>query len=63
LLERGLEGKFVLVKNRELSGSYDSDVSAYSEGLKKFGNVPLLIVQVSKDEPTAYIPALMLGLA
>ncbi len=62
LLKRGLEGKFVLVKDGKLAGTFDNDVAAYAEGLRLFGNVPFLIIRVSKEEATTFIPALVLGL-
>ncbi len=61
LLEK-YEGKFALIKGRELLGVFDTPSAAYEEGLKRLGNVPMLIVQVLRVEPRAWIPALQLGL-
>jgi hypothetical protein len=56
------EGKFVLIKDSELLGVFDSAEQAYAEGLSRLGNVPFLIKQVLKEEPIESIPALHLGL-
>jgi hypothetical protein len=56
------EGKFALIKGREVFGIFDTQDRAYAEGLRLFGNVPMLIALVRKDEPKASFPALHLGL-
>lgn len=56
------EGKFALVKDRELIAVFDDPQEAYQEGIKRFGNTPFLIKQVLKEEPTESIPALNLGI-
>jgi len=56
------EGKFVLIKGKELLGFFDTQEQAYSEGLKRLGNTPFLIKQVVKEEPIQTIPALHYGL-
>ena len=56
------EGKYALIKGRALLGVFDSPSAAYEEGVKRLGNVPMLIVRVQKEEPRAWIPALQLGL-
>jgi len=56
------EGKFVLIKGKELLGFFDTLEQAYSEGLKRLGNTPFLIKQVLKEEPVQTIPALQYGL-
>jgi hypothetical protein len=55
-------GKFALVKGRELVGTYTKNEEAYEEGVKRFGNVPMLIKLVATEEPVEQIPALMHGL-
>ena len=52
LLEK-YEGKFVLIKGKGLLGVFDSPSAAYEEGLRRIGNVPMLIVRVAKDKPRA----------
>jgi len=56
------EGKYALIKGRELLGVFDSPTSAYADGLKRLGNVPMLIVHIQREEPKSWIPALQLGL-
>ena len=56
------EGKFALIKGQKLVGLYDSPDRAYAEGIAQLGNVPMLIVQVKKEEAKIQIPALTLGL-
>ena len=60
LLEK-YEGKFVLIKEDKLVGSFNSEKSAYEAGLKKFGNQAFLIQRVSKEEDVSQNPALVLG--
>lgn len=55
-------GKYVLIRGRELAGTFDTEENAYVEGLRRFGNTPFLIKQVLLDEPAAHLPALSLGL-
>lgn len=44
------EGKFVLIRNDQVIGIYDSKMDAISEGYRQFGNVPFLVKQVVKVE-------------
>lgn len=55
-------GQFVLVKGRELVGTFTTFQEAYAEGVKRFGNVPMLIRQVLPNDPVEQAPALMHGL-
>lgn len=55
-------GKWVLIVGRKLLGVFDSPDTAYSEGLKIVGNVPMLVIQVLPEQPTVRFPALQLGL-
>lgn len=56
------EGKFALVKDGQLAGTFDTPPDAYEEGIKRFGNTPFLIKQVLKEERVEQIPALNLGI-
>ena len=56
------EGKFALIKHRELLGLFDTGEKAYQVGLSRLGNVPMLIVQVLREEEIARFPALHTGL-
>ena len=44
------EGKFVLIRNDQVIGIYDSKMDAISEGYRQFGNVPFLVKQIVKVE-------------
>ena len=61
-LLRHHEGKYALVIGRELLGVYDHREEAYRAGIERQGNVPMLIKQVLRDEPTETVPAMGLGL-
>lgn len=57
------EGQFVLIRGKELVGSFTTEQEAYEEGVKRFGNEAFLIKEVTAgEEETAYFPALTLGL-
>lgn len=57
------EGRYVLIHGNELLGSFETDQGAYEHGLKKLGNVPMLIVQMLRNPPEEETPhALRLGL-
>ena len=55
-------GKFALIKGRELVGVFDTDQDAYKAGLLRFGNVPFMIVRVQDGDDRNWIPVLQLGL-
>ena len=55
------EGKFVLIKGGELVDAFDTAEAAYAEGVKRFGNAPMLIRQVLPKESVDWAPALTLG--
>lgn len=55
-------GKWVLIVGRRLLGVFDGPDTAYAEGLKQLGNVPMLVIQVLPEQPTSRLPALQLGL-
>lgn len=57
------EGKFALVVGTELIDVFDTPASAYEFGVQRFGNIPMLIKQIGKEQDgVAYFPALNLGL-
>lgn len=57
------EGKFALIKGSQLLGTFDTAGAAYEEGLRRLGNVPMLIVPILRQTPVEQIsPALHLGL-
>lgn len=56
------EGKYVLIIGEELLGSFDTAEKAYEKGVQLRGDVPMLVRQVVRDEPTETSPAMVLGL-
>lgn len=48
-------GKFVLVKGEALIGVFDSDTTAVSEGIQRFGLESFLVRGVSEKEETIRI--------
>ncbi|HEX9749697.1 MAG TPA: hypothetical protein VGB22_00190 [candidate division Zixibacteria bacterium] len=60
LLEH-FEHKYVLIKNTRMHGAFDSFQAAYERGIELFGNVPMLIKRVERDESVLTFPALTLG--
>ncbi len=59
---KNYRGKFVLIVGERLVGSFDFPETAYAAGIREFGNIPMLIKQVTEQEPVAYMPAFTLGL-
>jgi hypothetical protein len=55
-------GKFALIRGSELIGTFDTDETAYVEGVKRFGRTPFLIRRIEDEDPTAQFPALTYGL-
>jgi hypothetical protein len=55
-------GKFVLIKNEELIGFFNTQQEALVEGARRFGAESFLVRQVEESEQLIYIPALTLGI-
>jgi len=55
-------GKFALIKGAELIGTFDTDETAYTEGVAKFGTAPFMVRRIEETDPTAQFPALVFGL-
>lgn len=54
------EGKFVLIRNNQIVGVYDSKMDAIAAGYQQFGNVPFLVKQIVKIEtPQNFISNLL----
>jgi hypothetical protein len=51
-------GLFVVIKGDEWRGPFPSAEAAYSEGLSRYGVVPMLVKQVLANEPVAHAPLL-----
>ncbi|MBI4487095.1 MAG: hypothetical protein HY655_13905 [Acidobacteria bacterium] len=61
-LLRHHEGKCVLIVKDQLVGVFDRQEDAYEAGIARFGNVPLFIKRVLREEPRVSLPAMTLGL-
>jgi hypothetical protein len=55
------EGKFALIKGRELIGTYTTFAEAFEAGVARLGNVPFLIKPVTAVDSLAQVPALYTG--
>jgi hypothetical protein len=55
-------GKFVLIKDEDFIGAYDSAENAYGEGVKRFGRGPFLVKKVTEQDEVYRNQALSLGL-
>ena len=55
------EGKFALIKGRELAGTYSSFEQAYEAGVNNFGKQKFFIKQILKEDLPENIPALTHG--
>jgi len=49
------KGKFVLIKNKQEHGFYNSAEEALREGYNKFGNVEFLIQEITDERRVNYI--------
>lgn len=54
--------RHLLIKGRELIGSYLTADQAVGEGVRRYGAGPFLVRLSGEDAPAASIPALALGL-
>jgi hypothetical protein len=55
-------GKFILVKGKQLTGTFNRAEDAVAEGARRFGTEPFLVRNVEQTENEVYIPALALGI-
>ena len=55
-------GKYALIKEKTLVGTFDTHEAAYEHGVSRFGNVPFLIKQIREHDEVVRLPALSLGL-
>ena len=56
------EGKFLLIKGRKLIDTFTTLEEAYEKGVELFGNSPIFIKKLTREEHPEQIPALTLGL-
>ncbi|MFQ5759192.1 MAG: DUF5678 domain-containing protein [Candidatus Bathyarchaeia archaeon] len=54
--------KFVLIKGKELIDVFATLEDAYKEGVRRYGNQPFFIKQVTEVEPIEKTPSLMFGI-
>lgn len=55
-------GQFVLLKGTEVAGWFDTELAAYTAGVRRFGTVAFLVRRVQETEPSVAAPAYTLGL-
>ena len=56
----GTEGKFVLIHDGDIIGTFDSFIDGVKAGYEKFGNVPFLVKQiVAVDTPVNFVSNLL----
>lgn len=55
------EGKFALICGEEVSGVFDTEMDAVSEGYNRFGNVPFLVKQILQVEVPLSFTSNLLG--
>ncbi len=54
------DGEIVLIKGNQIVGFFADESSAYREGRRRFGNVPMLLKRITAIEPVIYIPNVVL---
>ena len=52
-LLRDARGKFVLIHDDQIAGTYDTEGDAIDAGYRRFGNVPFFVRQVSSEDRPA----------
>jgi hypothetical protein len=55
-------GQFVLIKGREMIGTFPDFREAFEEGVRRFGHSPMLIKQITSEERAEKLPVVMHGL-
>ncbi len=55
------EGKYVLIRNDQVVGVFDSKMDAITQGYQRFGNVPFLVKQILKVEVPQNFVSNLLG--
>jgi hypothetical protein len=55
------EGKFALVKDGKVIGTFDNEGDAYTEGVKRFGEDVFLVRQIVSAKTLEALPALFSG--
>ena len=55
------EGKYVLIRGKDVSGTFETEMDAITEGYNRFGNVPFLVKQVLQIEIPVSFTSNLLG--
>jgi hypothetical protein len=55
-------GKFALIKDGQLAGTFTTEGEAYADGVAKFDGGVFLVRQIAQDAQVAMMPALFAGL-
>jgi hypothetical protein len=61
LLEES-EGKYVLIHDNRILGTFESEMDAINAGYERLGNVPFLVKQVVRVEVPASFTSSLLGI-
>ncbi|NQT82087.1 hypothetical protein HQ563_03635 [bacterium] len=59
--KKDLQGKFAVIKNREIHKVFESRGDAYAYALEKFGNTKFLIQQIGAEDTINYTTQALLG--
>lgn len=54
--------QYVLIKGKELLGTYSLYQDAVNEGFRRFGNQPFFVKQILEQDQVVHTPALTVGL-
>ncbi len=55
-------GRFVLIKNDQVHGTFDSQMDAIRQGYRLFGNQPFLVKEIVEIEVPAHFTSSLLAL-
>ncbi len=61
-LLRGDEGKFALIRGRNIVGTYVTEMDAIDAGYRQFGNVPFLVKQIVSVEQSETFASSLIGI-
>ena len=61
-LSQEFSGKAVLIKDQKVVDSFPTEIEAYNEGVRRFGNVEFLVRTVDGEKQQVAMPALTFGL-
>lgn len=53
------DGQFIIIKSEDIRGPFPTWEEAFRAGIKEFGNIPMLIKQVVRKEPTIRLPSMV----